>query len=41
MNRLSKLLANPLAGFMCTHVRMSISMRVEEVNGKKINVMGW
>lgn len=41
MNRLSKLLPNPLAGFMCTHVRMSISMRVEEVNGKKINVMGW
>lgn len=41
MNRLSKLLPNPLAGFMCTHVRMSISMRVVEVSGKKISAIGW
>lgn len=41
MNRLSKLLPNPLAGFMCTHVRMSISVRVVEVKGTKISVTSW
>lgn len=41
MNCLSKLLPNPLAGFMCTHVRMSISVRVVEVKGTKISVTSW
>lgn len=37
MNHLSKLLPNPLAGFVCTHVRMSISRREVEVSGGKIS----
>jgi len=41
MNHPSKLLPNPLAGFMCAHVRMSISTRVAEVSGKKISATRW
>lgn len=41
MNQLFKLLPNPLAGFMCTHVRMSISRRVAEVSSAEISTMGW
>lgn len=37
MNHLSKPLPNPLAGFVCTHVRMSIRRRVAEVSGGKIS----
>lgn len=37
MNHLSKLLPNPLAGFVCSDVRMSISSRVVEVGGGKIS----
>lgn len=38
---LFQLVPNPLAGFTCAHVRMSISMGVVEVSSKKIRAIGW